>query len=83
MTAPNINFFTKLHDPKTNRYWIVDALTSELVNGEMKTTKVGLLNLYDRTLMVRPADEIIKLLESGALVEWQAILPKQEKGFML
>ena len=67
-------FFTKLHDPKTNRFWIVDALRSGLVDGELQATEGGLLNLYVRTLLWRPASEIKTLLESGAMVEWCAIL---------
>lgn len=38
-----------------------------------KTTEVGLLNLYDRTLIWRPAVEIYKLLELGSFIEWNAI----------
>lgn len=78
MTAPNINLFTKLHDPKSNRFWIVDALRSGMVDGELQTTEVGLLNLYDRTLIWRPAAEVKTLLESGSMVEWQTILPKEK-----
>jgi len=68
-----ICLFTKLYNPKSGKYFIVDGLHWKHPKGESELERVALLNLADKTRQWRPAAEIYSLIESGALQHWVPI----------
>ena len=58
---------TKLFNRKSNRYFIVDALS---YNKQTEIDRVGLLDLSSRVRIWRPITEVRQLMLDQVLEEW-------------